>query len=333
VDPKIAALYNADILSVACQCYDIDPAATRLLDGFESFIYEFICPDGDYVLRIGHSARRNPDLIRGKVDWINYLSDRGTSVSRAVLSSAGNLIESVDDTQSGQFLCTSFVRARGGIAGEEYINNRLFFNYGRLLGRMHALARNYRLPQPAWKRPEWDDPANICADLWMPEKYAALLPKYRELIAHLTGLPRDAAGYGMIHQDAHMGNLFVDEDYTLTLFDFDDCVYGHFIYDIAMVLFYMVGWGGDDVPGFAGRFMPIFLQGYREQNRLDPVWLAELPYFLKLREIDLFAEILFMDGETPAHPWSRRYMLGRAAKIAQELPFIEFDWGSLAKYL
>ena len=47
----------------------------------------------------------------------------------------------------------------------------------------------------------------------------------------------------MIHQDAHLGNLFVDDNYTLTLFDFDDCVYGHFIYDIAMVLFYSAGWG------------------------------------------------------------------------------------------
>ncbi len=54
----------------------------------------------------------------------------------------------------------------------------------------------------------------------------------------------------MIHQDAHTGNLFVDDDYTMTLFDFDDCVYGHFIYDIAMVLFYIAGWGGEDIPGF-----------------------------------------------------------------------------------
>jgi len=272
-------------------------------------------------------------MIRGEVDWINFLADGGTSVARAMLSAAGNLVEPVDDGQGGQFLCTAFTKAKGGIAGKEQINERLFLNYGRLLGRMHALAKSYRLPDPAWKRPEWDGPSNMYADMWMPEKYAHLLPKYRELVAHLASLPRDPASYGMIHQDAHLGNLFVDDNYTLTLFDFDDCVYGHFIYDIAMVLFYTAGWGGDDMPGFTGRFLPTFLQGYREHNRLDPHWLAELPHFMKLREIDLFAEILFMDGETPAHPWSRRYMLGRSAMIEQDLPFIEFDWGSLAKYL
>jgi Ser/Thr protein kinase RdoA (MazF antagonist) len=333
VDPKIAARFNDDILYTACQRYDIAPNATRLLDGFESFIYEFSRPDGDYILRIGHSSRRSPDLIRGEVDWINYLSDGGTSVARAVLSSAGNLVEPIDDSQDGQFLCTAFVRAPGGTAGKEHINERLFLNYGRLLGRMHALARTYRLPELAWKRPEWDDPINIDVDLWMPEKYASLLPKYHDLMAHLTSLPRDPSDYGMIHQDAHLGNLFVDENYTLTLFDFDDCIYGHFIYDIAMVLFYIADWGSDDRPGFTGHFMPVFLQGYREHNLLDPHWLAELPHFLKLREIDLFAEILFMDGETPTHPWSRRYMLGRGERIEQDLPFIEFDWGSLGKYL
>ncbi len=137
----------------------------------------------------------------------------------------------------------------------------------------------------------------------------------------------------MIHQDAHLGNLFVDENYTLTLFDFDDCVYGHFIYDIAMVLFYIRGWGGEDIPGFIGRFMPVFLEGYREHNRLQPRWLAEIPYFLKLREIDLFATILFSDGENPSHPWSARYMTGRRERIEQDRPFMEFDWGSLEKYL
>jgi Ser/Thr protein kinase RdoA (MazF antagonist) len=116
------------------------------LDGFESFIYEFNRPDGDFILRIGHSLRCTPDMIRGEVDWINYLSDGGTTVARAVLSSAGNLVELVDDGQGGQFLCNAFVKARGSIAGKDKINERLFLNYGCLLGRMHALAKTYTLP-------------------------------------------------------------------------------------------------------------------------------------------------------------------------------------------
>jgi Ser/Thr protein kinase RdoA (MazF antagonist) len=199
MDPKIATRFNDTILHTAMQRYDIAVEEIHLLDGFESFIYEFSRSDGDFILRIGHSLRRTPAMIHGEVDWINY--------------------------------------------------------------------------------------------------------------------------------------LFVDDDYVMTLFDFDDCVYGHLVYDIAMVLFYIAGWGGDDVPGFTGRFMPVFFQGYREHNHLDPAWLKEIPHFLKLREIDLFATILFTMGETPEDAWCARYMKGRREKIERDVPFIKFDWETLANDL
>jgi Ser/Thr protein kinase RdoA (MazF antagonist) len=334
MDPKIAQRYHDGILQAAMQRYGIAPDQIRLLDGFESFMYEFERRDGSYVLRIGHSLRRSPDLIRGEVDWINYLAGGGASVARAVFSENGNLVEPLDDGLGGQFLCTAFVKAPGAEAKREQINERLFLNYGQLIGRMHALAKKYVLPDPAWKRAEWDDPANLCVEDWLPAREGKTLERYIPLKAHLFSLPKSADSYGMIHQDAHPGNFFVDEDYRITLFDFDDCVYGHFIYDIAMVLFYAVGWEQGPAD-FARRFMPVFLQGYRAENQLDPAWLKELPYFLKLREIDLFAQIhfSFADGDHPDEPWSARFMRGRRERIENDIPVIDFDWEKLAEYL
>lgn len=334
MDPTIAALFHDGILQEARQRYVIAADRIRLLDGFESFIYEFERPDGEYILRIGHSQRRSPDLIRGEVDWINYLAAGGATVARAIFSQAGNLVEPVEDGQGGQFLCTAFVKAAGHTPQREQANPRLFSNYGWLLGRMHALARHYHLPNPAWKRYEWDDHANMRVETWLPPNEKAILEKYKPLKAHLSTLPRDRESYGMIHQDAHPANFFVDEGYCITLFDFDDCVYGHFIYDIAMVLFYASAWG-QDTAEFTGSFMPVFLRSYRQENRLDPAWLKELPNFLKLREIDLFAQILFYfrDGGYLAHSWAAWYMRGRRERIEAGVPFIDFDWDSLAEYL
>ncbi len=333
MDPKIANLFNEDILKTAGQRYAVAEDKLHLLDGFESFIYEFERPEGEFILRIGHSDRRSPNLIRGEVDWINYLAAGGVTVARAVLSQTGSLVEPIEDGHGGQFLCTAFVKARGRIAERDQINERLFLQYGRLLGRMHVLAKTYAPSDPSWKRYAWDDPENNTPDRQLPASEQLVRQKYRDVFDHLRTLPRDPDGYGMIHQDAHLANLFVDEDYTLTLFDFDDCVYGHFIYDIAMVLFYVSMWGRDDMRSFMGRFMPVFLQGYREHNRLDPCWLKELPHFLKLREIDLFAAILFTMGETPEDAWCARYMDGRRAKIGNDVPYITYDWDSLAGYL
>lgn len=332
MDPNIAARFNDSILSAAMQCYNITAGRIQLLDGYESFIYKFDRPDGAFILRIGHSQRRTPDLIHGEVDWINYLAAGGATVARAILSASGNLVEAVDDGQGDQFLCTAFIKAPGGEVRREQINERLFTNYGRLIGRMHALARHYLPSNPAWKRPAWNDPSQMYVDKTLPVQYTLVHKKYQILKERLFALPKDAKSFGMIHQDAHPGNFFVDDDYTITLFDFDDCVYGHFIYDIAMVLFYTSMWEKDPAE-FTGRFMPVFLSGYRQENRLPAYWITELPYFLKLREMDLFASILFSDGENPEHPWSERYLRGRREKIEQEAPFIEFDWESLAEFL
>ena len=334
MDPEIASRFTDNILQSAIQHYNIPTDSIQLLDGFESFIYRFERTDGEFILRIGHSKRRSPDLIRGEVDWINYLARGGASVAHAILSKNNNLVEVVDDGHGDQFLCTAFVHARGGPVRQEHLNDNLFHNYGRLLGRMHALAKNYRVSNPAWKRYDWNSAKNNTAEHQMPAKEALALNKYHTVLEHLSKLPQDTNSYGMIHQDAHAGNFFIDDEYNLTLFDFDDCVYGHFIYDIAMVLFYM----STDEPNpeeYTKRFMPVFLSGYSEENRLDSIWLEELPLFMKLREIDLFAAIHFSyeDGDNPDHPWCARYMQGRRERIENDSPFIEYDWKSLAQYL
>lgn len=334
MDPSIASRFNETILRAGMRRFETDPDSAEVLDGFESFIYRFERPDGRFVLRVGHSSRRSPDLIQGEVDWIDHLAQGGAGVARAIRSREGHLVEQVEDGQGGSFLFTAFVHAPGGPPHSGQINELLFQNYGRLIGRIHRLSQTYVPADPAWRRPEWDSPLNCTGERQMPAQESQALSRYRVVLSSLKALPRDPQSYGLIHQDAHPGNFFVADDGSLTLFDFDDCVYGHFIYDIAMVLFYTSTNERDPVE-FTARFMPVFLSAYREENRLDPRWLDALPLFMKLREIELFAAILFSfpDGGYTAHPWTARYMNGRRERILSDAPFIQFDWASLAGYL
>jgi len=332
MDPKISARFNDIILTSAMERYSIQPSSLRVLDAFESFIYEFERPDGRFILRIGHTSRRSPELIHGEVDWINYLAACGVTVARTILSRDRRLVEPIDDGQGGQFLCTAFVRAPGQAIQPRLNNERFFQAYGSLIGRIHAASKTYAPSNPAWKRYKWDDPINSTAENQLPPNERKIREKYRRLVAYLRSLPNPPEAYGMIHQDAHPGNFFVDEDDTITLFDFDDCVFGHFIYDIAMVIFY-VSLQEKEPQAFMSRFLPVFLSAYARENRLDKRWLKEIPYFLKFREIDLFAAILFALGESPADPWCIRYLLGRRERIENDIPFLEFDWASMAKYL
>ncbi|MBN1426651.1 phosphotransferase [Candidatus Fermentibacteria bacterium] len=315
------------------QRFGIVEDGIRELGGFESFIYEFSRGPASYILRIGHASRRNENLIHGEVDWINYLARGGVSVARAVESAHGNLVEPLDDGHGGQFLAAAFVKAQGKPPWEMGWSPELYQTYGRLIGRMHRLTKDYLPPNPAWKRPEWDNPEiqDIVANL--PPGQERVVARYTEVLSHLGTLSKGRDDYGLIHFDAHGSNLLVDQEGRITLFDFDDCSYGWFMYDIAIVLFYMIT-NHPEPASVCGRFMPRFLEGYRTENRLDPRWLGEVPWFLKLREIDLYAVIhRSFDVEHLTDSWVARFMDGRKERIERDISYVEFEFATLAACL
>ncbi len=60
-------------------------------------------------------------------------------------------------------------------------------------------------------------------------------------------------------------------------------------------------------------------------------WLKEIPHFLKLREIDLYAIIhrSFDVDNLEDDPWVANYMRGRKEKIENDVPFIDFAFDRL----
>jgi len=332
MEKAIRERYNDHILQETMRRYGISSEQIRLLDGFESFMFEFERDSRSYILRLSHSIRRSVGLIEGEVDWINYLYKGGVGVARAVPSQMGHLVEVIDDGRDGQFLATSFVKAPGGPYWENgEWNEGMFERYGRLLGLIHKLSKTYQPPHPTWRRPQWDDPVNVAEVLeWLPTSQPIVREKATVLLDYLSSLRKDHQSYGLIHQDAHAGNFFVDEEGKITLFDFDDCVYGWYIYDIAMVVFYVIT-NHEDPVGAGTTFWPHFWRGYQMENDLDPAWLAEMPAFFKLREIDLYAIIhRSFDVEDLTDEWVARFMDGRRQRIEQDIPYVAIDFTQLA---
>jgi Ser/Thr protein kinase RdoA (MazF antagonist) len=333
LEKRIKVRFNDTILSETLDRYGADISAAKPLDGFESFIYEYAKDGQEYILRIGHTHRRSIELIQGEVDWINYLFDGGVHVAKANLSESGRLVESIPDEKGEHFLAVSFLKADGAPPTKNNWNEKLFNTYGQVIGKIHALSKKYVLPNQAWERPQWDDPEMLDMSGWLPANEYLVLEKYKRLKTHLNALPRGQETYGLIHQDAHGGNFFVDEEGAITLFDFDDCAYSWYMNDIAIVLFYAVI-GEEDASGFTRRFMTSFLKGYSTENQLDPLWLREIPPFLKLREIDLYGVIhRSFDVDKIADPWSANYMNNRRDLIENDVPFIDFDFETLEPFM
>lgn len=88
------------------------------------------------------------------------------------------------------------------------------------------------------------------------------------------------APFGLIHADAHMGNILISGD-ALGLIDFDDCAWGWHAFDMAVTL--RRAWGEPEYADIRERF----LTGYAARRALPAAIFRQLDLFLLVRALML----------------------------------------------
>ena len=325
----------SSLLTAVAARYGIAPSElTQLSGGHFAWVFGFRRPGQDCILRItppNEDASLNS--TRQILEWLAFLADHGGPVSCPIRSLVGSLIEILDYADQ-TYLSTAFEKAPGILAEEmlpEDWNDVLFQSLGRAVGSCHRIASQY-LPLADSRRPPWDQPTNCYNPLdALHGADAILLAKRRSVLEALACLPKDAENYGLAHMDLHFANFFVDAASSkITFFDFDDCAYGWYLMDLAMLLFdALVVYGGADREKFARHFLEHLLRGYLPQKSLDRFWIAQLPLFLKLLEIGLYI-ILYRDYD-PAESdgWASKFMPGRRERIEQDIPYVDLDFAQI----
>jgi Ser/Thr protein kinase RdoA (MazF antagonist) len=191
---------------------------------------------------------------------------------------------------------------------------------------MHALTKKYQPSDPSLVRHVWHEDGDLRADKYLPESQTQVLAKHSELLGYLQGLPTDKDAFGLVHEDMHHGNFFVDNGH-ITVFDFDDCQHHWFAADLAMPLFYAMRnvTLNDQSQEFANHFFGCLMEGYTRENSLDKYWLEQIPYFLKLREMILYV-ILYAEEAFEVNDWCRAFFEGRKERIEGDVPVIDMDF-------
>jgi Ser/Thr protein kinase RdoA (MazF antagonist) len=265
----------------------------------ESFVYRISRGETHFYLRFTHEVRRSREQIAAELEYVQYVSDRGVAVARPVQSRAGHLIE--DFEFDGLALCACVFEAAPGARlmwRTPSWNAENFQRWGQALGILHANT----LPASAARTPRrmsWhEDDVWVNADTYLsPDEHSAR----RELSllrAWLNDKPQTAGQFGLIHGDLCAANFFIRDD-VVTLFDFDDCCYHWFIYDLVCTV-------------SPATFRPTeerhalrdaIVEGYVKAHPLPRDWEAQFNQFLRMRGLYLF--ILHRrnwDGDAAANP-------------------------------
>jgi Ser/Thr protein kinase RdoA (MazF antagonist) len=272
-------------------------------DGAANLVYEYEIDHTPHILRVSFTPDRTLELIQAELHFVNYLGENGMNVSRPIPSKDGNWVETIwaagipfqivsFEKAKGMRMPDNGYRYRAGAPLEEY-----YRSWGTTLGEMHALAKNYRPESDLIKRPEW---FALHRSRWaraahLPDRLQRVQAPIQSLLGELKYLPKDRDSYGLIHGDFNDGNFTVD--YTngdITVFDFDDSGYFWFAYELASAWVSGTGWTATRGPAERQSFMQLYMdhvmEGYNAQNPLPVEWLARVPLFTRLLQVEEFLD-------------------------------------------
>lgn len=322
-------------LNIAASLYDIPESALQpLRGGFSNHVYGFRRDDRNYVLRLMPPGNETDVWLQKSIlAWMAHLAAHGASVPAPLPSQNGELMEVIPSPE-GEWLAATYTQAEGILSEEipfDQWDANQFQLLGKSIGRVHAIARGY-VPQQGSRILDWEVGGNLFCnsikhETWLKEKQSHVLEQIR-------ALPRPADAYGLVHCDLHFANFFVDvPNQVVTLIDFDDCAYGWFAIDVAMALFDVLvlynPTNEADKQRFALRFMSSYLSGYHLENDLPIFWQSQIPHFLKLKELCIYATLVGFPDIDQADTWGGRFMRGRSTRVANEVPYVDIDFSDL----
>jgi Ser/Thr protein kinase RdoA (MazF antagonist) len=296
--------------------------------GYENKMFGFDVPENKLVVRVTPPGHKTPNEVEAEIDWLVYLSENDAPVEHVISSQNDNLVEIID-TNAGKISVVCFEWAHGHLVSKEDFSPQLFQTWGQAVGTLHRLTKDYKPPSQQSDRIQWFDDEYLNRAL-IPSDQETVLQRFDSLIDYFKEQPTTRNSFGLIHQDVHHDNLFLDGK-RLTILDFDDCVYGFFIFDVANALGFSIWEKPEKMSNsqFADFYLKYFMTGYQKENQLDDSWMEDLPKALKLFEF-IHYNAFNMDydlagkGSFDALDERTKRILNRYRKsIENDLPYIE----------
>lgn len=287
MEQKVEQVFSKEILYNAASNFAL-VIEEKPIGDFENYLFKGHTEDGmPRVLRLTHSSHRNKKEIESELSFLNYIRENDANAAGSLASLNGNLVEEHIASDGSRFFASMFEWADGKLpdsTNPQVWNDDLMFEWGKTIGKLHALTVNYPVTD---HRVTWDEDPYVVEAL--QNKVIGTYTK--ELLDEMGKYPRNKDSYGLIHSDVHQHNFFVNEAGKITVFDFDDLQYNYFIHDLAIVIYY-TAWGSkgtfEEKSSFAKHQLSVLRKGYETEYVLEEKWYETIPAFLKLRDQTLY---------------------------------------------
>jgi Ser/Thr protein kinase RdoA (MazF antagonist) len=294
-------------LSIEQQVETMLPLARQIIDGFdigecelESINHEFnstfkvTASSGErFALRINVNSKRTLPNLKAEIFWVGQLATvEGLTVPVPIKNRNSEYISTAWHPMLERNLhAVLFSWLDGEELGDEPTEEMMRAT-GRAMARMHAASRDTKLPEgaslPIVDDVFWDNGDSIEPSDLVASEEKAIIAGAVEKIEAITRDLYSRNRPQLIHADVHPWNVMW-QGADVAVFDFDDCVIGLPVQDIAVTLYY-----NDTAEQDAA-----FLAGYQELAPLPEFTQYEISALKLQRRIVLLSYIL--ETENPEH--------------------------------
>jgi Ser/Thr protein kinase RdoA (MazF antagonist) len=269
--------------------YDLGEASLSALQYIQNATWSVQCGGGQrYVLRMHAPRRHGTAAIRSELLWLEALSAAGGFIVPTPIRARGRGLWTTASAAGvpEPRVCTLLTWVPGRFARRRR-TPAMLQKIGGLMARLHEHARQFRTPR-SFVRPRWDHQGLFARRAEKARGWDRLTPRQKELfetvagrlatITRRLGTGRDV--FGLIHGDLIFPNVLFHRGDVRPI-DFDDCGFGYFLYDMAILL--------DRIemrPDYRA-LREALLDGYRQVRPLPEEHEAYLDLFLLARWVFL----------------------------------------------
>lgn len=255
------------------------------------------------VLRFHRPRYRTEQNIRSELHFLQNLAGRSShtrpTIPRPVPARDGTVVVRLVDTDA--INSSRHCDLITWVAGRELrpgagLGLQAIAQLGRAMAQVHNISS--QLPSTHFEFPRWDGDGMFTAsspfrpqfdlsDLLSVSDRALFDEIADRTRAIFERLDQHADTFGVIHGDFILGNSHLrrrPRGWDVGIFDFDDCGWGYYLYDLCPMLGNLAGFPGavsGKVP-FAARRRAL-LEGYRSVRAVPTAWEAYLPVLMAAR--------------------------------------------------
>lgn len=240
------------------------------------------------VFRVHRPGYHSPEEMISEMIWMEEIHrDTDVSLPEVYRGRDGRVLQQIAAPDGKKWFCSVVSFLEGKLIGNLDPSKlpEALEQVGEITAKLHLQSihrdKSVRLERFSWDIHNFFDSDGVWGS-WreypgLNEEQREVLQKCQEEITNrLEQYGRSEEHYGMIHGDLHFNNI-IQKDGVSQIFDFDDCGYGFYLYDLGCTL---VTYSED-----LDNLIASWVKGYERYRVLSKEDKELLPMFVLLRRI------------------------------------------------